>query len=125
LGVECCDADQVVDGGVHLEPGPVALSADGAKLASPAERLDSPEGLFNAFAYPLRQGVSGGAAVDRRAPVATGVLGDVGSAPACSDVRRSSAGLRAATGGRSTRARERLEASALQQPEPDLDGPDL
>ena len=32
--VEVRDADQVVDGGGHLEPGPVAFSADVAELAS-------------------------------------------------------------------------------------------
>jgi hypothetical protein len=67
-GVEGGDADEVVDSGGDLEPGPVALSADVAELAASADGLDPAEGFFDPFPDPhahLVPGVSGGATVDR------------------------------------------------------------
>ena len=67
LGVESGDADQVVDGGVDLEPGWVALSADVSELAASADGLDPPERFLDPFPDPLRDGVSGvagGACID-------------------------------------------------------------
>src|SRR5690606_10941379 len=69
-GVEGGDAEQVVDGGGDLEPGPVAFSADVAKLAASCDGLDPAEGFLDPFPDPdahLMAGVSGGAAVDRGA----------------------------------------------------------
>jgi len=61
-GVESGDADQVVDSGFDLEPGPVSLLADVAKLASTADGLDPPERFLDPFTDPLADlmaGVSG------------------------------------------------------------------
>src|SRR5947208_3616128 len=77
LRVEGGDADQVVDRRGELEPGPVALSADVAQLASSADGLDPPERFLDPFADPharLVAGMSGGATVDRRS-LAGRVLG--------------------------------------------------
>ena len=49
MGVECRDADQVVDRGGHLEPGPVALSASVAKLVITGDGLGPAEGLFDSL----------------------------------------------------------------------------
>src|SRR3954469_11056053 len=79
-GVEGGDADQVVDGGGHLEPGPVAGLAEVAQLAAAADGLDPPEGssirlrILMLMAWPaclVVAGVDGGA-------LSGGVLGDVG-----------------------------------------------
>ena len=78
-GVESGDSDEVVDGGFDLEPGPVSLSADVAKLASSADGFDPPQRFFDPFPYSLRNdvaGMSGGAAIDRGSSV-RGVLRDV------------------------------------------------
>ena len=44
--VEGGDADDVVDGGGHLEPGPVAVSALVAELATASDGLDPAEGFL-------------------------------------------------------------------------------
>ena len=86
-GVEGADPDQVVDRGFHLEPGPVALSADVEELAAGADGLDPSEGFLDAFADLLGDGVpgvAGRAPVDRGAPVA-GVLRDMRREPQLAD----------------------------------------
>src|SRR5262245_8000686 len=67
----CCveggDAEEVVDRGGELEPGPVALAADVAKLAAAADGLDPPEGFLDPFPDPharLVAPVAGGPPVD-------------------------------------------------------------
>ena len=86
LGVECGDADQVVDRGGHLEPGSVALSASVAELASAGDGLGPPEWFLDAFADPLTHlvpGVSSGSRVDRGV---SGVRRDVRGEPELADV---------------------------------------
>ena len=51
-GVEGGDADEVVDGGGDLEPGPVALSAEVAEFAAAADGLDPAEGFLDPFPDP-------------------------------------------------------------------------
>src|SRR5680860_590246 len=87
-GVECGDADEVVDGGGHLEPRPVAFLADVAEFASSPDGLDPSEGLLDSFTDPLGDvisGVAGGAPIDGGSPVG-GVLSDMGCEPDRSDV---------------------------------------
>jgi hypothetical protein len=81
--VECGDADQVVNGGGHLEPGPVAVLADVSELSAGADGFDPSEGFLNPFSDPLADliaGVAGGSPIDRRATVRR-VLGDVRGEP--------------------------------------------
>ena len=65
-GVGGGDAEQVVDRGGDLEPGPVALLASVAKVAA-ADGLDPPEGFLDPFpdshTAPGVAGMSGGAAL--------------------------------------------------------------
>src|SRR5918995_5488991 len=77
--VEGGDAEQVVDGGGDLEPGPVAFSADVAELAAAADGLYPAEGFFDPFPGAhagLVAGVAGGAPVDGGALPGV-VLGDM------------------------------------------------
>ena len=86
--MECGDADQVVDGGGHFEPGPVAVLADAAEFASTANGFDPSEGFLDPFAFALTDvvaAVAGGARVDRRSSSA-GVLSDVRGEPGRTDV---------------------------------------
>ena len=77
--VESGYADQVVAGGGDEEPGPVALSSLVAEFSSSGDGLDPAEGLLDAFAGLLGDGVSdvaGGASIDRGA-ASGGVLARV------------------------------------------------
>jgi hypothetical protein len=71
------------DGGVDFGPGPVAVVADVAQLASGSDCLDPAEGFLDPFADPLRHGVAdvaGGAPIDRGSSIGV-VLRDARSEP--------------------------------------------
>src|SRR6266498_1876866 len=87
-GVQCDDAEDVVDSPGHEEPGSVSSFADVAQLATAGDGLDPAERFLDAFSVALTDlmaGVAGGAPVDGAAPVG-GVGRDVRSDPEVADL---------------------------------------